>query len=171
SESTKKAQENWIGKSEGAELRFPVATSAAGAEVVISVFTTRPDTVFGATFMVLAPEHPLVERVTTPARRAAVDEYRARVAAMDLVTRRKTEKEKTGVFTGALAKNPATGTDVPVWIADYVLMEYGTGAIMGVPGHDERDFEFATRYALPIVRVIAGPGDAADAPLAAAYTG
>src|SRR5262249_55487407 len=112
SESTKKAQENWIGRSEGAELRSPATTPPGGrAELVIAVFTTRPDTVFGATFMVLAPEHPLVDQVTSSAQRGAVDGYRARVAAMDLVTRRKTEKEKTGVFTGAHARNPATSAD------------------------------------------------------------
>jgi leucyl-tRNA synthetase len=166
SESTKKAQENWIGRSEGAEIRFPLAGSSA-----VSVFTTRADTIFGATFIVLAPEHPLVGEVTSDEQRAAVEKYRDNVASMDLVTRKKTDKEKTGVFTGAFAYNPATGQNVPVWIADYVLMEYGTGAIMGVPGHDERDFEFATKYELPIPRVIAGPGDNADTPLGEAYAG
>jgi leucyl-tRNA synthetase len=166
SESTKKAQENWIGRSEGAEIRFPLPGSSA-----VSVFTTRADTIFGATFIVLAPEHPLVSEVTSEDQRAAVDTYRDQVASMDLVTRKKTDKEKTGVFTGAFAYNPATGQNVPVWIADYVLMEYGTGAIMAVPGHDERDFEFATKYELPIPRVIAGPGDNADTPLGEAYVG
>ncbi|HEX6534887.1 MAG TPA: leucine--tRNA ligase, partial [Gemmatimonadaceae bacterium] len=122
-------------------------------------------------FIVLAPEHPLVSEVTSDDQRAAVDKYRDQVASMDLVTRKKTDKEKTGVFTGAFAYNPATGQNVPVWIADYVLMEYGTGAIMGVPGHDERDFEFATKFELPIPRVIAGPGDNADTPLGEAYVG
>src|SRR5262249_17079029 len=116
-------------------------------------------------------EHPLVDQVTSSAQRGAVDGYRARVAAMDLVTRRKTEKEKTGVFTGAHARNPATGADVPVWVADYLLMEYGTGAIMGVPGHAEREFEVGRGYGLPIVRVIAGPGEGAATPLASASTG
>ena len=166
SESTKKAQENWIGRSEGAEVRFPVPGSSA-----ISVFTTRPDTIFGATFMVLAPEHPLVDEITSDEQCPAVEQYREQVASMDLVTRKKTDKEKTGVFTGAYARNPATDRDVPVWIADYVLMEYGTGAIMAVPGHDERDFEFAMKYDLPIVRVVAGPGDNADTPLGEAYLG
>src|SRR5688572_499292 len=166
SESTKKAQENWIGRSEGAEIRFPLAGSSA-----VSVFTTRADTIFGATFIVLAPEHPLVNEVTTDGQRAAVEKYRDHVASMDLVTRKKTDKEKTGVFTGAFAYNPATGQNVPVWIADYVLMEYGTGAIMAVPGHDERDFEFATKFELPIPRVIAGPGDNEDTPLGEAYVG
>ena len=141
------------------------------SELVIPVFTTRPDTVFGATFMVLAPEHPLVDAITTREAREAVAAYRERVASMDLVTRKKTDKEKTGVFTGAVARNPATGKDIPVWIADYVLMDYGTGAIMAVPGHDERDFEFATKFELPIPRVIAGPGDDEHTPLGEAYIG
>ncbi|HEX8831926.1 MAG TPA: leucine--tRNA ligase, partial [Longimicrobium sp.] len=182
SDTTRKAQENWIGKSEGAELEFPIARQKvaedrhAPAEIqpekpVIRVFTTRPDTVFGATYMVLAPEHPLVDRITTDDRREAVDAYRKQASAQDLVTRKKTDKTKTGVDTGGRAVNPATGQEIPVWIADYVLMEYGTGAIMAVPGHDERDFEFATAFGLPIVRVVAGEGDDASAPLAEAYTG
>ena len=175
SESTKKAQGNWIGRSEGAEVRFAVMTTRdeapPAADLSIPVFTTRPDTVFGATFIVLAPEHPLVERLTSPRCRGSVEQYRGRVAAMDLVTRRKTEQEKTGVLSGAYVRNPATGLEIPVWIGDYVRMEYGTGAIMGVPGHDERDFEFATRYALPIWRVIAGPGEDAHTPMTAAYVG
>jgi len=182
SDTTRKAQENWIGRSEGAELEFPIARPKvaedrhASAEIqpekpVIRVFTTRPDTIFGATYMVLAPEHPLVERITPAERREAVDEYRRQASAQDLVTRKKTDKTKTGVDTGARATNPATGQEIPVWIADYVLMEYGTGAIMAVPGHDERDFEFATQFGLPIVRVVAGEGDDASTPLAEAYTG
>src|SRR5690606_25476792 len=155
SESSKKSQENWIGRSGGAEIRFP----AGGGARVIPVFTTRPDTVFGATYLVLAPEHPLVEVVTTADRRAAVEEYRGRVRAMDLVARKSIEKAKTGVFTGAYATNPATGRDIPIWIADYVLMEYGTGAIMAVPGHDERDFEFAQQFGLDTPRVVAADGE------------
>jgi leucyl-tRNA synthetase len=166
SESTKKAQENWIGRSEGAELRFETAQG-----LDIPVFTTRPDTVFGATFLVLAPEHPAVDGLTTEGQRGDVLDYIEYVGSMDLITRRKTDKEKTGVFTGGYARNPATGKEVPVWIADYVLMEYGTGAIMAVPGHDERDFEFASKYELPIPRVIAGPGDNAETPLGEAYVG
>ncbi|HEX9166262.1 MAG TPA: leucine--tRNA ligase [Gemmatimonadales bacterium] len=162
SESTTLAQKNWIGRSEGAEIDF------AAAEGTIRVFTTRPDTIFGATFMVLAPEHPLVEALTSGGQRPEVEAYRKAVAAKDVVSRRIGEKDKTGVFTGGYAVNPATGEQVPVWIADYVLMDYGTGAIMGVPGHDERDFAFATRYGLPIVRVLAGPGEDPDAPLSAA---
>ena len=120
--------------------------------------------------MVLAPEHPLVTQLTTAAQREAVEAYRAQAAAQDLVSRKVGDKEKTGVFTGGFAVNPATGKEIPVWIADYVLMEYGTGAIMAVPGHDERDFTFATKYELPIVRVVAGPDESADTPLTEAYT-
>lgn len=169
SDTTKRMQENWIGRSEGGELSFPVA--GIEEEEAVTVFTTRPDTVFGATYMVLAPEHPLVARITTPGQRAAVDEYRAAVAATDLVNRKKTDKEKTGVDTGARAINPATGREIPIWIADYVLMDYGTGAIMAVPAHDERDFEFASKFGLPIVQVVAGPDDDLATPLAEAYTG
>jgi leucyl-tRNA synthetase len=172
SESTKQAQRNWIGRSDGAEVSFRVqnlealsgtATIASGGSgefvseaVDIGVFTTRPDTIFGATYLVLAPEHPLVDTVTTDEQHDAINEYRRSAAGQDLVTR-KVSKEKTGVFTGSFAINPATGQPIPIWIADYVLMEYGTGAIMAVPGHDERDFEFAKRFDLPIVRVVAGP--------------
>jgi leucyl-tRNA synthetase len=136
---------------------------------MIKVFTTRPDTVFGATYIVLAPEHPLVEKVTDPEHRNEVDEYRAQAARKDLVARKIESKEKSGVFTGALALNPATGTPIPVWIADYVLMEYGTGAIMAVPGHDQRDFDFAHAFGLPVIRVVAGPRDDAATPLDEAY--
>ncbi len=161
SETTLTAQRNWIGRSEGALLRFPV-TSPAGEDALIEVFTTRPDTVFGASFMVLAPEHPLVERLTTPDRQGEVEAYRREVAATDLVQRKKTDRTKTGVFTGGTARNPATGDDVPVWIADYVLMEYGTGAIMAVPAHDERDLEFARAFDLPVPVVVA-PRETAEA--------
>ena len=164
SETTKTAQRNWIGRSEGADVRFRVG------EEEIAVFTTRPDTIFGATYLVLAPEHPLVSTITTPEQRDAVDAYVTRTAKQDLVARKVTEKEKTGVFTGAYARNPATGQEIPVWIADYVLMEYGTGAIMAVPGHDERDFQFAEKFGLPIVRVVAGEGEDANTPLAEAFT-
>jgi leucyl-tRNA synthetase len=168
SDSTRRMQENWIGRSEGAELVFPVV---GHGESSIHVFTTRPDTLYGATYMVLAPEHPLVERITAPTLWPEVEAYRARVAGTDLVSRKKVDKTKTGIDTGARALNPATGEEIPVWIADYVLMEYGTGAIMAVPGHDERDFEFATQFGLPIRRVIAGEGEGADTPLEAAYVG
>ena len=164
---TANAQRNWIGRSEGAELTF--AVDGTGGEVV-RVFTTRPDTIFGATYLVLAPEHPLVATITTDAQRAAVAQYQDATRKQDLISRKST-REKTGVFTGAMAVNPATGAPIPSWIADYVLMEYGTGAIMAVPGHDERDFEFAQVFGLPIVRVVAGPTDDADTPLGdVAYT-
>jgi leucyl-tRNA synthetase len=160
SHSTKTLQANWIGRSEGAELVFETPGGPR-----IAVFTTRPDTLFGATYLVLAPEHPLVADLTTGERRADVAAYQRKVASMDLVTRKVGEKVKTGVFTGAYARNPATGSSVPIWVADYVLMEYGTGAIMGVPGHDQRDYEFAQQMKLPIVRVVAGPGQDARTPL------
>ncbi|HWP03663.1 MAG TPA: leucine--tRNA ligase [Gemmatimonadaceae bacterium] len=171
SESTKTAQRNWIGRSEGAELRFAVAGSDGRPhpERVITVYTTRPDTVFGATYMVLAPEHPLVDSIVSEDQRGAVEEYRAAAARRDIVTRR-VARDKTGVFTGAYAINPATDARIPIWIADYVLMEYGTGAIMAVPGHDARDFEFARNYGLPVLRVVAGPGQDAATPLIEAYT-
>ena len=181
SETTRKAQQNWIGRSEGAELRFPLQPrggervprpAEAGRDWdIIRVFTTRPDTVFGATYMVLAPEHPLVDELTMPEHRAAVDEYRDRSAAKDLVARKIETKEKTGVFTGACCINPATDEPIPVWIADYVLLEYGTGAIMAVPGHDQRDFDFAFAFGLPIRRVVAGPEEGPDTPLAEAWEG
>jgi leucyl-tRNA synthetase len=168
SESTKTAQRNWIGRSEGAEIAFPVTTPDGDEE--IRVFTTRPDTIFGATYMVLAPEHPLVEKLMTADHGAAVDAYLQRTAKQDLVTR-KTSTEKTGVFTGSYAINPATGQKIPVWIADYVLMEYGTGAIMAVPAHDDRDFEFATLFGLPIVRVVCAEGDDPTADVSSPFTG
>ncbi|MBI2796534.1 MAG: leucine--tRNA ligase [Gemmatimonadetes bacterium] len=178
SETTRTAQRNWIGRSEGAELVFSVTdmqadAGSAGVAVTtemaieedrIRVFTTRPDTVFGATFLVLAPEHSMIDAITTLEQRAAVDAYRDQARKQDLVTR-KTEREKTGVFTGAYAVNPATEQLVPVWVADYVLMEYGTGAIMAVPGHDQRDFEFARTFDLPVVRVVVREGEHAAAPV------
>ena len=166
SETTRKAQVSWIGKSEGAEVDFQVV----GTADVIRVFTTRPDTLFGATYMVLAPEHEFVERIAGLSVRNQVLEYVDHVAKRDLVQRKKEGEKKTGVFTGAYCVNPANGRQIPVWVADYVLVEYGTGAIMAVPGHDERDFEFASTFDLPIVRVIAGPGESASTPLNEAYT-
>ena len=151
SDSTRTLQANWIGRSEGAELVFVTPTGAQ-----ITVFTTRPDTVFGATYVVLAPEHPMVDALTAAEQRETVAAYRRRVGEMDIVTRRIGAREKTGVFTGGYARNPATGENVPVWIADYVLMDYGTGAIMAVPAHDERDYEFARLMQLPITQVVAG---------------
>ena len=166
SETTKTAQRNWIGRSDGAHVRFRLVHEP---EVMVEVFTTRVDTVYGATYIVLAPEHPLVEAVTTPEQLPLISAYRAEAAKKDVVAR-KTSRDKTGVFTGAYAVNPATGAQVPVWVSDYVLMEYGTGAIMAVPGHDERDFEFATKFSLPIVRVVASAGEDTTAPLTQAMT-
>jgi len=161
SESTATAQRNWLGRSEGAELEFPLAAGGGG----IRVFTTRPATLFGAAFMVLAPEHPLVERVTTPPQRREVEAYVRAAAAQDLVSRKVGEKEKTGVFSGGYAVNPGTGRKVPIWVADYVLMEYGTGAIMAVPAHDERDLAFARKHDLEVVRVIARKGEDGKTPV------
>src|ERR671922_146966 len=158
SDSTTTTQRNWLGRSEGAELEFRAVGPSGGQAVdsdVIRVYTTRADTVFGATFMVLAPEHALVDALTTPERRAEVEAYRKAAASKDLVSRKVGDREKTGVFTGGHATNPATGKPIPVWVADYVLMEYGTGAIMAVPGHDERDYAFAKRYDLPVKTVVA----------------
>lgn len=170
--TTLKAQHNWIGRSTGAQLRFPVLDAEDNETgTFIEVYTTRPDTVFGATYMVLSPEHPLVDEVTDDGVRAPVYAYIDRAAKQDLVARQKTDKTKTGVPTGGFCRNPATGERIPIWIADYVLMDYGTGAIMAVPGHDERDFDFATEFDLPTVRVVAGPDDDADTPLEEAYVG
>jgi leucyl-tRNA synthetase len=150
-------QRNWIGRSEGAYIDFPVL----GDEERLRVFTTRPDTVFGATYMVLAPEHPLVDAVTTPAHAAAVRAYRDATSHKSDLARQE-EKVKTGVPTGGHAINPVNGEKLPIWIADYVLMSYGTGAIMAVPGHDERDWEFARAFQLPIKEVVSG-GDVQQA--------
>ena len=150
-ERTKEAQRNWIGKSEGAEVRFEIEGLAGRA---FEVFTTRPDTLFGVTFMVVSPEHPLLASLVKADRRAAIDAYVAQASRKSEVDR-KAATEKTGEFTGSFARHPITGAPLPIWTADYVLMDYGTGAVMGVPGHDERDFEFATKFNLPIVRVLA----------------
>ena len=147
-DSVKIAQENWIGKSIGAEIDFKVD----GGDETIKVFTTRPDTIFGATFLVLASEHDLVSKLTTDAQKAEVDKYLADVSKKTEMERQ-TVKDKTGVFTGSYAENPVNGQKIPVWIAEYVMTGYGTGAIMGVPGHDERDFEFANKFSLPVVHV------------------
>ncbi len=152
-ESIKEMQRNWIGRSEGAEVIFPVADHP-GLE--IKVFTTRPDTLFGATYCVLAPEHKLVDKITTPEQRAAVEEYRQQAMSKSDLERTQLEREKTGVFTGAYAINPVNDERIPIWIADYVLATYGTGAIMAVPAHDERDWEFARKHGLPIIEVVSG---------------
>ena len=151
-EPIKAMQTNWIGRSVGARVRFPVE----GADP-IEVFTTRPDTLHGATFMVLAPEHPLVEVLTTADRKEAVEAYRDGAARRSELQRTDLTRDKNGVFTGGYATNPVTGRDIPVWIADYVLMSYGTGAIMAVPGEDGRDWEFAVKYGLPVVRTVQPP--------------
>ncbi|MBN1783172.1 leucine--tRNA ligase [bacterium] len=153
-EKTKIMQRNWIGRSEGASVRFPLD----GRKDAVEVFTTRPDTLWGVTYMVLAPEHPLVTELTVPDQRSAVDEYIAETRKLTEIDRTSTEKEKTGVFTGSTCINPVNGEKVPVWIADYVLASYGTGAVMAVPGHDERDFDFAKKYALPVREVISPDG-------------
>ncbi|HJW49111.1 MAG TPA: leucine--tRNA ligase, partial [Candidatus Limnocylindria bacterium] len=160
-------QTNWIGRSEGAEITFPVE-GHAGAE--IRFFTTRPDTIFGATFMVLAPEHPLVAKITSPAKRAEVEKYVERARNMAEIERTSAEREKTGVDTGAFAKNVFTSERIPIYVADYVLSTYGTGAIMAVPGHDERDFEFAKKHKLEIREVIS-PDGKEHATLDASYIG
>jgi len=152
-ESIKLLQRNWIGRSEGAHVAFHLDSS----EEAITVFTTRPDTLFGATYVVLAPEHPLVDQVPTPAQLSAVTEYKATVERKSDLERTDLAKEKTGVFTGGFAINPVNNERVPIWIADYVLISYGTGAIMAVPGHDERDFEFAQKFGLEIRYVVEPP--------------
>jgi leucyl-tRNA synthetase len=150
--STLEMQRNWIGRSLGADVDFPLE----GVKGNLRVFTTRPDTLFGATYMVLAPEHPLVGALTRPERAAAVEAYREQAARKSDLQRAETDREKTGVFTGSHAINPVNGGRLPVWIADYVMMGYGTGAIMAVPGHDQRDWEFARAFDLPIVEVVSG---------------
>jgi leucyl-tRNA synthetase len=175
-EPIKKMQRDWIGRSEGAQVRFTVLPESAEGDgphhadsedgVEIEVFTTRPDTLFGATYMVLAPEHPLVAKITTDAARTEVEAYVERSARRSERARMADVGEKTGVATGARARNPVNGEAIPVWIADYVLASYGTGAIMAVPGHDERDWAFAKVYELPILEVVSG-GDVSKA----AYTG
>ena len=151
-ESLKDMQRNWIGRSEGAQLTFQIADT----EHSFDAFTTRPDTIFGATYAVLAPEHKLVQEITTDAQREAVEQYIDNVKSKSDLERTDLAKDKTGVFTGAYAINPASGEKMPIWIADYVLATYGTGAIMAVPAHDERDYEFAKTFDLPIVEVVAG---------------
>jgi len=172
-ESTLAMQRNWIGRSEGAEVTFKTVAAPGGAGPAaktheIRVFTTRPDTLYGATYMVLSPEHPLVEVITTPQQNAAVAEYQSKARFKSDLERTDLAKDKTGVFTGAHATNPVNGQPIPIWIADYVLASYGTGAIMAVPAHDERDFAFAKKFGLPIVEVVrpvdktGGPGVAAE---------
>jgi leucyl-tRNA synthetase len=156
-ESTKKMQRDWIGKSIGANIDFEVS----GYDEEIRVFTTRPDTIFGATYMVLAPEHDLVDKITTEDQKKAVEDYQEEAARKSDLERTELSDEKTGVFTGAKAVNPATGEEIPILVADYVLVTYGTGAIMAVPGHDDRDWEFARKFDLDIVEVVKG-GDVSE---------
>ena len=196
-DSLKEMQRNWIGKSEGAEVHFPVAGNGLGGTgqrpvlsgdspdkladtagklpaetggspvpprmaTTITVFTTRPDTLFGATYMVLSPEHKLVDQITTPEQKKAVEEYKAFASGKSDLERTELAKEKTGVFTGAFAINPVNSEKIPIWIADYVLASYGTGAIMAVPAHDKRDFEFAKKFNLPIIQVVQPPDAKTD---------
>jgi leucyl-tRNA synthetase len=156
-EPIKLMQRNWIGRSEGAYVDFPLADSGDGEMMPIRVFTTRPDTLFGATYMVLAPEHHLVPFITAEAQRSAVENYIAAAKNKSELERTADSKDKTGVFTGGYAVNPVNGQRVPIWVADYVLAGYGTGAIMAVPAHDTRDFEFAEKFDLPIVQVVQPP--------------
>jgi len=153
-DSIKEMQRNWIGRSEGAEVDFTVD----GTGDVFRIFTTRVDTLFGVTFMVLAPEHPLVQKITTEDRVKSVGEYVARARSMSDIDRTDATREKTGVFTGAYAVNPVSGDKVPIWVADYVLSTYGTGAIMAVPGHDDRDYAFARKFGLPVIEVVSPDG-------------
>ena len=163
-DSTKRMQEAWIGRSEGAEVLFRLENASLGD---LKVFTTRPDTLFGCTYMVIAPEHPLVDSLTVPEQRDAVKAYRFKAASKSDLERTDLAKDKSGVFSGSYAINPVNGERVPIWIADYVLMGYGTGAIMAVPAHDTRDHEFAVQYSLPIIRVIAASDGSEELP----YTG
>jgi len=151
--STKARQRNWIGRSEGSEIDFELQCQDLSSEHIVA-FTTRPDTLFGVSYVVLAPEHHLLERIVTPEHRPVVSAYVERSRHASEIERLSTEREKTGVFTGAFAIHPLTGEPVPIWVADYVIGSYGTGAVMAVPAHDQRDFDFATRYGLPIRRVI-----------------
>ncbi|RPI18601.1 MAG: leucine--tRNA ligase [Ignavibacteriae bacterium] len=154
-ESTKEMQRNWIGKSEGARVYFRLE-KPAGKDSILEVFTTRPDTLWGATYMVIAPEHPLVDIIASDGHKDSVNIYKENVKNKSDLERQQLDKEKTGVFTGAYAINPVNEQKIPIWISDYVLMGYGTGAIMSVPAHDERDWAFATKYHLPIVEVVNG---------------
>src|SRR5258706_7109219 len=176
-ERVKTLQTNWIGRSEGAEVYFKVdresGTNLPGTDSPITIFTTRPDTLWGETFMVLSPEHPLVEKITMSDKKAEVEAYKKQAARQSDIEREATDKEKTGVFTGARAINPVNGEKVPMWTVDYVLVSYGTGAIMAVPAHDERDFAFARKFGLPVIPVIQPEAASAldGATMEAAYIG
>jgi leucyl-tRNA synthetase len=164
-EKTKLMQKNWIGRSEGTQIKFKID----GYVESVEIFTTRPDTLFGVTYMTFAPEHSLVEKITTPAQRQTVRDYIEKARKISDIDRTSTEREKTGVFTGAFAINPVNDEKVPVWISDYVLLSYGTGAVMAVPAHDQRDFEFAQKYKLPIREVISVEGHPRTEPMTRAY--
>ena len=151
-ESVKDLQRNWIGKSEGCEVDFKIK----GLSSNITVYTTRPDTLFGASYVVLSPEHPLVEKLTLDEKKVEVEEYIKLASTKSDFDRGELNKDKTGVFIGSYAINPVNNAEIPIWIADYVLMSYGTGSIMAVPGHDERDFDFAKKFELPIIEVVEG---------------
>ena len=166
-ERTKLMQKNWIGKSTGTEADFKID----GLDETFTVFTTRPDTLFGVTYVVFAPEHELVNKITTTEHYKEVQEYIDSIKSLSEIERTSTVKEKTGVFTGSYAINPINNEKIPVWVADYVLVSYGTGVVMAVPGHDERDFEFAKKFNLPIRKVILEPGTKEDDELTEAYTG
>ena len=167
SKHTLTAQQNWIGRSEGADIEFPVENR----ELSLRVFTTRPDTICGATYMVVAPEHPLLDQLVQPRQRADIDAYVENAKRLDLKARQYVDRPKTGNWTGSYCRNPLTGERMPIWVSDYVLIEYGTGAIMAVPAHDERDFEFATEFSLPIQRVIARKREESATPVLEAYVG
>lgn len=164
-EKTKIMQKNWIGRSEGTQIAFTIEATGE----TIEVFTTRPDTLFGVTYMTFAPEHPIVSQITTPEQKAAVEAYVAETRKVSDIDRTSTEREKTGVFTGAYAINPVNDEKVPIWISDYVLLSYGTGAVMAVPAHDQRDFEFAQKFNLPIREVIRPDAAAPTEPMTEAY--
>jgi leucyl-tRNA synthetase len=173
-DKTKAMQRNWIGRSEGANITFPVPgeyLTDSDGDCALEVFTTRPDTLYGATYMVLAPEHPLLDRLRMGGHALEVERYVRDSLAVSEIERTSAERKKTGVFTGAYARHPLSKREMPIWVADYVVLGYGTGAIMAVPAHDERDFEFAQQYGLPIKRVICAPGADPTAPVAEAYTG
>jgi len=156
-ENVKLMQKNWIGKSTGAEIEFPIVKNSQASSEKIKIYTTRPDTVFGVTYMVLAPEHKLVRELTTPEQKSAIDLYISETASKTEIERTAEGKKKTGCFTGSYCINPYTGKSIPIWIADYALVDYGTGAVMAVPAHDQRDYEFAKTYNLPILEVISNP--------------
>jgi len=147
-------QRNWIGRSEGAEVRFEIEATEDQPAESFTVFTTRPDTLYGATFIVVAADAAFAEQIVAPEHKAALEQYREDIKALSDIDRQSSDREKTGVFTGRYAINPLTGAKLPVWASDYVLADYGTGAIMAVPAHDQRDLEFALKFDLPIVKVL-----------------